>query len=58
VNEELNRSNIESLRKDILSGKIIPFIGAGVSQSVKIAYIGELGHLNRKHLDSLCKNIF
>ena len=22
------------------------------------AYIGELGHLNRKHLDSLCKNIF
>ena len=23
-----------------------------------IAYIGELGHLNRKHLDSLCKNIF
>ena len=36
MNEELNRSNIESLRKDILSGKIIPFIGAGVSQSVKI----------------------
>ena len=22
------------------------------------AYIGELGHLNRKHLDSLFKNIF
>ena len=21
-------------------------------------HIGELGHLNRKHLDSLCKNIF
>lgn len=24
----------------------------------KDAYIGELGHLNRKHLDSLFKNIF
>ena len=24
----------------------------------KSAYIGELGHLNRKHLDSLFKNIF
>ena len=36
MNEELNRSNIESLRKDILSGKIISFIGAGVSQSVKM----------------------
>jgi len=36
VNEELNMVNIESLKKDILSGKIIPFIGAGVSQSVKI----------------------
>lgn len=36
MNEELNRVNIESLKKDILSGKIIPFAGAGVSQSVKI----------------------
>ena len=25
---------------------------------LETAYIGELGHLNRKHLDSLFKNIF
>ena len=33
---------------------------ADVQQMVYVntAYIGELGHLNRKHLDSLFKNIF
>ena len=36
MNEELNRANIESLKKDIIDYKIIPFVGAGVSQSVKI----------------------
>ena len=29
-----------------------------VEELDKFAYIGELGHLNRKHLDSLFKNIF
>ena len=29
-----------------------------ILNSIYSAYIGELGHLNRKHLDSLCKNIF
>uniref|UniRef100_UPI004048CAFE HD domain-containing phosphohydrolase n=1 Tax=Aliarcobacter sp. TaxID=2321116 RepID=UPI004048CAFE len=36
-------------------------IGTGYPRKLvkeQIAYIGELGHLNRKHLDSLCKNIF
>ena len=32
--------------------------GDGKDLIKQIAYIGELGHLNRKHLDSLCKNIF
>ena len=33
-------------------------IDKSISFKDKNAYIGELGHLNRKHLDSLCKNIF
>jgi hypothetical protein len=30
----LNEANKESLKKDINNGKIIPFVGAGVSQSL------------------------
>ena len=33
-------------------------LDTGIYEPATIAYIGELGHLNRKHLDSLCKNIF
>jgi hypothetical protein len=34
LSDSLNESNKESLRIDINNGKVIPFVGAGVSQSV------------------------
>jgi hypothetical protein len=34
LSDSLNEANKESLKKDINNGKIIPFVGAGVSQSL------------------------
>ena len=44
-----------------MNEKTLKSYGIRTDKSMKTvvsAYIGELGHLNRKHLDSLCKNIF
>ena len=36
MSDSLNEANKESLKKDIENCKVIPFVGAGVSQSVKM----------------------
>ncbi|AXX90682.1 hypothetical protein CKA55_08335 [Arcobacter suis] len=36
MSDSLNNVNINSLKNDIENGKVIPFIGAGISQSVKL----------------------
>jgi tetratricopeptide (TPR) repeat protein len=36
LSDSLNEANKESLKKDIENSKVIPFVGAGVSQSVKM----------------------
>ena len=36
MSDSLNNVNINSLKNDIENGKVVPFIGAGISQSVKL----------------------
>jgi RNA-directed DNA polymerase len=59
-----NKNDMEEIKSSLKSDfeqlklQIHDFEPESHKSSYGSAYIGELGHLNRKHLDSLCKNIF